>query len=424
MGNSAKKVEPGQGVSVLTQLMLPLAVLVRRDLREFVVTLGMQAVEAMLEKERIALCGERYRHDPDREATRGGHTPSKLRMGGRSVSVRRPRVVGAEGSIPLPSWTALSAADPMSERVLEQMTLGVATRKYARSLEPLPAGLEERSTSKSEVSRVFVETTAAKLQEWMSRPIGELDLCAVFIDGLHFAEHVVLVALGVDATGTKHVLALWEGATENGVACRDLLADLKRRGLRDTRPLLFVIDGSGALRSAIRDTFGKRGIVQRCQVHKIRNVLSYLPEKMHCSVRTTLRQAYKSEKVDIARRQLNALERSLQKEYPSAANSLSEGMEETLTIMKLGLPRTLERSFSTTNPIECLNDRIRSVTRRVKRWRGGEMILRWTAAGVWEAARGFRRLKGYRHMPKLLAALQSQSPPQLRKAVDAVGQAA
>lgn len=398
-------------VGTLAQLVMPLAELVRGDLRAFVMSVGMRALTEMLESERGELAGPRYQHDPARDATRGGTTPGKLTLGGRRVSVPRPRVVDRNGKeVPLTTWQQLAARDPMDERVLEQMTLGVATRKYERSLESTPSELATSGTSKSSVSRRFVEITKQKLGAWMSRSLADLSITAIFIDGIHFAEHVVLVVLGVDAKGQKHVLGLWEGATENGAACRAMLADLVTRGLDDKPQRLFVIDGSGALRSAIRDTFGKRALVQRCQVHKMRNVEQHLPKSMHAAVRATMHQAYKTTKVETAKRQLDNLARSLEDAHPSAANSLREGLDETLTVMGLALPRALERSFSTTNPIESLNDRLRTMARRVKRWQGGSMILRWTAAGVWEASRGFRRLKGHLSMPVLIAALAERNP--------------
>jgi len=342
-------------------------------------------------------------------------------MGGRTVSIKRPRVVDAAGrEVQLETWRELGMGDPLTQRALEQMVVGVATRKYKRSLETLPEELEERGTSKSAVSRRFVEATSNKLTEWMSRPLGELDLCAIFIDGLHFAEHIVLIALGVDSSGTKHVLGVAEGATEDSVATRALLNDLVTRGLDPKRRRLFVIDGAPALRSAIRELFGKRALVQRCQQHKIENVLARLPKSKHAAVRSAMRQAYKSTKVETAKRLLRNLLRSLEKDHPGAAGSLREGLDETLTVMALNLPRALERSFSTTNPIENLNGTIRAVGRRVKRWRDGSMIVRWVAAGIFEAARGFRRLKGHRDMPKLIAALSDPTHSH----VDATEQAA
>lgn len=411
MRKSARKVENNQATTVLAQLVLPMAALIRGELRELVMSLGIQAIGAMLEQERTALCGPLYAHDAERTATRGGSTPGSLTMGGRKVRIKRPRVVGRDGKeVPLGTWEDLGSADPMGDRVLEQMTVGVATRKYARSLEPVPKELQGHATSKSTVSRRFVEVTQAKLDEWLARPLGGLGICAVFIDGLHFAEHVVLAALGVDAEGAKHVLGIWEGATENATTCRAMLSDLVTRGLDSEATRLFVIDGSPALRAAIRDVFGKRALVQRCQVHKMRNVESHLPKSKQKAVKAAMREAYKSTKVETAKRLLNNLARTLEREHPSAAASIREGLDETLTVMALGLPRALERTFSTTNPIENLNERIRQISKRVKRWRGGSMILRWTAAGIFEAERGFRRLKGHAHMSKLIDALAEKTP--------------
>lgn len=392
--------EPSRNqASLWTQLLVPLAALVRSDLLALVHQLGMQAVAAMLEAERTRLCGERYKHDASRRATRAGSTRGELALGGRRVTLRRPRVADRDGhEVPLDTWEELAGNDPLDVRALEQMAIGVATRKYARSLETLPDDVESRGTSKSAVSRRFVALTSEKLAEWMARPLGNLDLCAVFIDGIHFREHVILCALGVDITGAKHVLGLWEGATENEIACTAMLEDLSSRGLPSARSRLFIIDGSKGLRAAIRSVFGKRALVQRCQIHKARNVLGHLPDDMHAKVRAAMREAYKCSKIDSAKTLLNNLARALQKKHPSAAASLREGLDETLTVTGLGLPPSLTRSFSTTNPIENMNGRIRATSRRVRRWDGGTMILRWVLVGILEAARGFRRLKGHKDM--------------------------
>ena len=400
-------------VGTLAQLVLPLAALVRGDLRELVTKIGLQAIAALLEQERTALCGPAYEHNPARTATRGGHVPSELTYGGRKVKMKRPRAVDREGhEVPLTMWSELASSDPLSERVLEQMTLGVATRKYARSLEAMPENVETSATSKSNVSRQFVEASAAKLKAWSERMLNEIDLVSIFIDGIHFGEHVVIAALGVDRAGNKHILGLHEGATENGAACGALLDDLVTRGVPTDRNILFVIDGSAPLRKALRERFGKRAIVQRCQVHKMRNVESHLPQSKRKAVKAAMRQAYKSAKSSTVRRLLENLARTLESKHPSAAASIREGLDETLTVLDLGLPHTLTRSFSTTNPIENMNDRIRQIARRVKRWRGGEMVLRWVGAGVWEAERGFRRLKGAAEMPKLIAALAAHGQPR------------
>ena len=410
----------GNQPSSWTQLLMPLAALVRGDLLALVHQLGMQAVAAMLEAERTRLCGERYKHDSSRRATRAGSTRGELALGGRRAALRRPRVVDRAGhEVPLDTWAKLASSDPLDRRALEQMAIGVATRKYARSVETPRAGIETRGTSKSAVSGRFVALTTEKLAEWMARPLGALDIWAVFIDGIHFGEHVVLCALGVDATGAKHVLGLWEGATENEIACKAMLENISTRGLTPNRSRLFVIDGSKGLRAAIRRMHGKRTLVQRCQVHKVRNVIGHLPDDRHVDVRAAMREAYKCSKVETAKRLLNNLARALQKKHPSAAASLREGLDETLTVTGLGLSPSLTRSLSTTNPVENMNDRIRTTARRVKRWDGGTMILRWVLVGVLEAARGFRRLKGHKDMNALVAKLTQHRSDAAQPVVDA-----
>lgn len=414
MTKSAKEASRDQA-SMWTQLLIPLAALVRGDLLALVHELGLRAFAAMLEAERTELCGPRYKHDGSRAATRAGSTQGELPLGGRRVAVRRPRVVDRQGKeVSLQAWAELARRDPLDRRALEQMAIGVATRKYARSLDELPENIERRGASKSAVSRRFVALTTEKLAQWMARPVGDLDIWAIFIDGIHFGEHVVLCALGIDASGNKHVLGLWEGATENEVACKAMLENLVERGLKANRSRLFIIDGSKALRAAIRSLFGRRALVQRCQVHKVRNVLGHLPDERHKDVRATMREAYKCTKVETATRLLNNLARSLQKKHPSAAASLREGLDETLTVMSLGLGPSLTRTLSTTNPIENLNGLLRSTTRRVKRWDDGTMILRWALVGVLEATRGFRRLKGHKDMNRLVAYLKQlgQNAPQ------------
>jgi transposase-like protein len=348
-----------------------------------------------------------------------------MALGGRRVALRRPRVVDRGGrEVPLDAWTELASTDPLDVRALEQMAIGVATRKYGRSLESLPDDVATRGTSKSAVSRRFVALTTEKLAAWMARPLGDLDIWAVFIDGIHFGEHIVLCALGVDASGAKHVLALWEGATENEIACKAMLENLVSRGLKPNRSRLFIIDGSKGLRAAIRSLFGRRTPVQRCQIHKVRNVLGHLPDERHADVRAAMREAYKCTKVETAKRLLNNLARALQKKHPSAAASLREGLDETLTVIGLGLSPARSRSFATTNPVENLNDRIRTTARRVKRWDDGTMVLRWVLVGVLEAARGFRRLKGHKDMPALVARLKQLGESATQHVVDAQRSAA
>ena len=287
------------------------------------------------------------------------------------------------------------------------MVLGVSSRRYARSLEPLPEEIATRGVSKSAVSERFVVGTAKKLAALMQRKLCGLKLLAVMIDGVRFAEHVVLAAVGIDLGGRKHVLGLREGATENAAACKALLADLIERGLSAERSLLFVLDGAKALRKAVADTFGSRALVQRCRVHKQRNVTEALPERMRAGVRGAMCQAYATRDAKRARQMLENLARSLERNHPGAAASLREGLDETLTVTGWELPESLERVLSSTNLIENLFSRVREMARRVRRWQGGEMILRWTAAGVLEAERNFRKVVGFRFLAKLDAALRA-----------------
>src|ERR1700686_4352672 len=263
------------------QRWLQLLGMVREALYDTVIGAGLACVDEVLEMERVALCGERYEHLADRQALRAGHVASSLVMGGRRVAVQRPRARTVEGhELRLPSWREWGARDPLEERAVEQMVLGVSTRGYARSLEPLPQAVAVRGVSKSAVSERFVYGTERKLAELMSRELGQLRVVALLIDGVHFGEHVVLAAVGVDEHGDKHVLGLREGATENAAAVRALLADLVERGLDTNRSLLIVIDGAKALHKAVVEVFGAHGLIQRCREHKKRNVTDALPERL------------------------------------------------------------------------------------------------------------------------------------------------
>lgn len=396
-----------QGAAQMLLPLLGLMATVKGALLELVLGAGFGVLQALLEQEREQLCGKRYKHDAARTASRAGYAPGELVLGGRRVTVRRPRVRSKDGEIPLPSWERLAAEDPLNARAVEQMVLGVATRKYARSLEPLPTETKSRGTSKSAVSRRFVAATEKTLADWLGRSLSDLSLAVLMIDGIVCGEHTVLVALGIDETGTKHVLGLWEGATENAVACTGLLGNLVERGLDVKRTMLVVIDGSKALAKAVRDTFGKRALIQRCQVHKKRNVLEHLPERMRPETGATISTAYACRDSKRALSMLTKLARQLERKHPSAAASLREGLEETLTVISLNLDVTLARTLATTNPIENLNSVLRRIHHNVKRWQDGTMVLRWVAVGLHEAMKGFRRLKGHEGMPKLVAALRA-----------------
>jgi transposase-like protein len=390
----------------------------RAELMELAVASGLKVLTTMLEEDRTAICGPRYQHQANREASRTGAVQSEVVLGGRKVALRRPRVRANGQEVPLPTFQIMAREDPLNRRVVEQMLVGVATRQYARSLEPLPSTMATRGVSKSAVSRRFVAKTAAQLNAWRSTIFDTLDLVALLIDGVHIGEHCIMVALGIDRTGRKHALGLWDGSTENATVCQSLLADLQSRGLRTDRSLLVILDGSKALHKAVTQMFGSAALIHRCQVHKLRNILEHLPEGQRPWVRAIVARAYKQTEVAPARRLLQELARRLDDPYPSAAASVREGLDETLTVITLGLSDRLRQSLATTNAIESLISRTRHVKRNVKRWRGGQMVLRWTAAAVLEAVKGFRRLKGHKDMPKLVAALRARDQ-QLGIAVSA-----
>ena len=405
--NARKQAEKRAGSVGIIPSLEGLAFFARRGLRELVIGSGMSVLQAILEAERSELCGARYSRGERRRAHRYGYAPGELVMGGRRVSVPRPRARGSAGEIELPSFAAFSGTDPLSERAVESMLIGVSTRKYRRGLESLPEGLSERGTSKSTVSRRFVQATEAELAKHFGRSLTGLDLKAIYIDGLAFGdERMLLIALGVDAGGYKHVLGTYEGATENGAACGGLLDDLIGRGVKTDRSMLFIIDGAKALSSAISKRFAERGVIQRCQVHKKRNVRDHLPEYMRPSVLATLSQAYESTDAVRAQKLLENLARSLEVDHPSAAASVREGLAETLTVVRLGLPVILRRGFATTNPIENINGTVRRICHRVKNWKSGGMVLRWTGAALREAEAGFRRINGHKSMNALIRTLE------------------
>jgi putative transposase len=421
MKRESRTVDRSDQVDSLPQRHLPLVDLLvdtRSALMDLAVASGLQVLEAMLEDDRTAICGHRYQHQMERHASRAGTVPSEVVLGGQKVALRRPRVRANGEEVPLPTFQAMASEDPLNRRVVEQMLVGVATRQYARSLEPLPAAMASRGISKSAVSRRFVAKTAAQLDAWRSTALDAFDLVALLIDGVHIGEHCIVVALGIDPTGRKHALGLWDGSTENAAVCQSLLADLQSRGLRTDRSLLVILDGSKALHKAVTQTFGPAALIQRCQVHKLRNILEHLPDGQRPWVRAIVARAYKQIEVAAARRLLQDLARRLEDRYPSAAASVREGLEETLTILTLALSDRLRQSLATTNAIESLISRTRHVKRNVKRWRGGQMVLRWTAAAILEAVKGFRRLKGHKDMPKLLAGLRARDQ-QLGIAVSA-----
>lgn len=411
-GSSAGKA-PAVSPVATVQVPLPLLAVLADAKTAFFglcLTAGQQVFQTLMEQDREQLCGPKSVPNPNRQAYRGGSAPSEVVLGGRRIvlpRLRARRVTGEE--LTLPSFAYASARDPLDAHTLEAIVVGVTTRKYPRTLEPLRPDVTERAVSKSAVSRRFVALTSARLTTWLTTPLDDLDIRVVLIDGLHFRDHVILLALGLDAQGTKHVLALREGTTENATVCKALLADLRERGLDLDRPTLFIIDGGTGLRKAIRETSGGLGLVQRCQVHKARNVLEHLPEALRPRIRRALTEAYGLADAALAKRRLTQLADGLERTHPGAAASLREGLDETLTLQGLGITGALYRTLRSTNAIENLNGLLGRFVRNVRRWRDGRMLVRWIAAGLHEARRSFRRVRGHRDLAALVRTLDRRT---------------
>ena len=297
------------------------------------------------------------------------------------------RSADGTAELPLPTWQAFASTELLDQLALERMLAKLSTRRYHHGLEPVGSQVEHTATgtSKSAVSRRFVAATEHALAELLAQDLSTLDLVALLVDGIRVAEHTCVVALGITLDGTKVPLALAEGATENATVVSDVLAGLRDRGLDTTRPLLVVIDGAKALRRAVTDVFD-HPVIQRCQLHKLRNVTDRLPDAVASMVAKRMRAAYRNPDPLVAQAELEALARELDRSHPGAAASLREGLAETLTIGRLGVPPTLARTLRSTNTIESMIEICRDHAANVKRWQDGQMVLRWIAAGMDEAA--------------------------------------
>jgi len=367
----------------VTVAVAELASAAREGLLALAVGTGLQVLEVMLEEDVARLVGPKGRHNPDRTAVRHG-----------------------TGELSVPTYQAFAPTELLDQLALERMLAKLSTRRYRLGLEPVGTQVEQTATgtSRSAVSRRFVARTEHALAELLAADLSELDLVALLVDGIRVADHCCVVALGVTIDGTKVPLALAEGATENATVTRDLLAGLRHRGLEVTRPILVVIDGAKALGRAVTDVFD-HPVIQRCQLHKLRNVTDRLPDAVASTVAKRMRAAYRNPDPLVAQADLEALARELDRSHPGAAGSLREGLAETLTIGRLGVPPTLARTLRSTNCIESMIEICRDHAVNVKRWQDGQMVLRWMAAGMGEAAKQFRRVNGYLYLPALRVAL-------------------
>jgi transposase-like protein len=416
-----KKVSGPEVVTPVEALERPLPAAIQEAIGELVgaaregllalsVGVGLSVVHELMEAEVCEVVGPRGRHNPDRTAKRHGHEHGSMTLGGRRVKVSRPRIRSAddERELPVETYEYFADRDPLTVVVMNRMLAGVSTRKYASVGEPVGGDVERqsRSTGKSTVSELFVERTKTALEELMSRSLADVRLAVMMLDGIDIADRTHVVALGITTDGVKIPLGLWEGSTENATLARSLLADLVERGLDPEQAILFVIDGGKALRRAIKDVFGEHALVHRCHRHKERNVTDLLPERDRPHVLGKIRGAWSLEDPNLAQDRLERLASDLERTWPDAAASLREGMDETLTVMRLGISGQLAKTLCSTNPCESMIEIVRYTQRNVKRWQDGDMRKRWTAAGMLVAEQQFRRIIGYRDLAGLVIAIE------------------
>jgi putative transposase len=382
----------------------------REGLLALSVGLGLSVVHQLMEREVDEVVGPKGKHNEDRTAKRHGHEDGSMTLGGRRVPVSRPRMRTAddEQELPVASYEYFADRDPLTRAVMDRMLAGVSTRRFVQVGEPVGEEVEQEasSTSKSTVSELFIERTRTALGELMGRRLDDVRLAVMMLDGLEIADRTHVVALGISTEGVKIPLGLWEGSTENATLVSMLLADLVDRGLDPEQAVLFVIDGGKALRKAIKDVFGEHALVHRCHRHKERNVTDLLPERDRPQILVRIRGAWALTDHHLARERLELLASELERTWPDAAASLREGMDDTLTLMRLGITGQLAKTLCSTNPCESMIEIVRYTQRNVKRWQDGDMRKRWTAAGMLVAEQQFRRIIGYRDLAKLVIAIE------------------
>lgn len=399
----------------------------REGLMAMSVAAGMAVMRAMFDAEIAAACGPKGRHDADRTAMRHGSEKGSVVLGGRRVPVTRPRARTTDGhEVPLPTYHLFAHEDQLTQVVMERMLAGLATRRHTAAAEPVGHDVEQTAsaTSRSAISRRFVAQTKTALADLLVRDLTALDVKVLMIDGEHISDHCCVVALAITADGTKVPVGLWEGSTENKTVASHLLADLVSRGLDVEDGLLVVLDGAKALSAAVKAVFGATAAIQRCTVHKRRNIAEHLPESERSWVDLKLVHALHNADAAAGLRDAKALATALERKHPGAAASLREGMDELFTVARLGITGTLATTLTTSNPIESMISIARTTNRNVTRWRDGQMVLRWTAAGMLNAQRSFRRVRGYKQMPQLVAALRRHAHPAAPRSTETVATAA
>ncbi len=398
-GKSKRKFELLGSKEVAVRLPLPLVEVweeLQPEVEHLTGLAGLKIIRAVIEDEVMRRVGPRHQPDAASRCLRWGQQSGYVVFAGQKVAVQRPRVRTRQGQeVQLDSYARLQHDGRRQRAVREGIVAGLTSRNYHRAVQSV---LEGYGIEKSSVSRQFVQASAAQLKKLCEKKLDDLDLVAILIDGIHLGQHVLVVALGIDSGGKKHVLGLWQGATENTTVVQALLEDLEVRGLNPKRRYLFMIDGAKALRAGIERVFGERAEVQRCQIHKRRNVKEHLPKSAQGDTDRRIRNAYAMTEYAAAKAELEKIFRQLERINPSAACSLEEGLEETLTVHRLGVGGLLRQTLASTNPIESCFSIVEKVARNVKRWRAGDHALRWTATGLLEAEKKFHKVKGYREL--------------------------
>ena len=389
------------------QMVLPMAEAVgwlKQGVAELIRQAGLQLIGLLMEEEVRDLVGERSQPQAERTANRWGRERGYCVVMGQKVPIERPRVRSVEDrEVRLGSYELFHCGEPLTETVWEKLMLGLSTRRYGQAVRQF---LEAYGLEKSAVSEHFIEASRAKLKELMERRLDQMKLCALLIDATPFEGQHMVVALGIGQDGRKTILGLRQGATENATVVRELLSDLAERGLDFTAPRLYVLDGAKALSAAVKSHAGESALIQRCQVHKRRNVLDHLSEDQQPLVAQKLNAAYANEDYVAAKAALHQLHRELMDCNPSAARSLAEGMEETLTVHRLHMPPPLRKTLASTNVIESAFAIVERVCANVKRWHPGDHRERWVGSGLLVAEKQFRRVKGHKLIPLLMRQLE------------------
>jgi transposase-like protein len=392
-------------------MMLPMTEMMgwlRKGVGELIRQAGLQLMDLIMQEEVRELAGERSQPQSDRTAHRWGNERGYCVVMGQKVPIQRPRVRTTDDKeVRLGSYEMFHRGEPLTETVWEKLMLGLSTRNYGQAIRQFT---EAYGLEKSAVSEHFIEASRAKLKKMMERRLDKTRLCALLIDATPFQGQQMIAALGIDEYGRKMILGIRQGATENATVVGELLADLVERGLDFTEPRLYILDGGKALTAAVKKHAGESAAIQRCQVHKRRNVLDHLTDEQKPAVSKKLNAAYALEEYGAAKEALNALHRELMDLNPSAARSLGEGMEETLTVHRLHMPAQLRKTMASTNVIESAFSIVEKVCKNVKRWHGGDQRERWVGSGLLVAQNQFRRITGYKLLPVLMEELKTLSP--------------